>query len=30
MMIGWEGKFPSQDLCLETPITEKDGKLIIY
>jgi hypothetical protein len=30
MIIGWEGKFSSQDLCLETPITEKDGKLIIY
>jgi hypothetical protein len=30
IITGWQGKFKSQDLCLDTPIEKQDGKIIVY
>lgn len=30
VLIGWNGKFPPEYLCLQTPITYEDGNLIIF
>ena len=30
ILVGWNGKFPPQNLCLEEPITNENGNLIIF